>query len=63
MAATVGVVLAGGTSRRMEQPKALLTLPNGKSFIERALELLTRVTALQLVAGGDAEWMPIGIQP
>jgi molybdopterin-guanine dinucleotide biosynthesis protein A len=46
----------------MEQPKALLTLPNGKSFIARALELLARVTALQLVAGGDAAWMPKGIQ-
>ncbi len=40
MSATVGVVLAGGESRRMEQPKALLTLPNGMSLIEHALEPL-----------------------
>jgi len=46
----------------MGRPKALLALPNGKSFIEHALELLARVTSLQLVAGGEAAWTPTGIK-
>ena len=55
MLPTIGVVLAGGPSRRMGEPKALLRLPNGRTFLESALALLSSLTETQIVAGGELE--------
>jgi len=52
---TVGVVLAGGESRRMGEPKALLKLPSGRTFLENALDLLSQLTDVQIIAGGEPE--------
>jgi molybdenum cofactor cytidylyltransferase len=35
-----GIVLAAGQSRRMGQPKAALTMPDGASFLDRAVSTL-----------------------
>jgi len=55
MLPTIGVVLTGGQSRRMGSPKALLRLPNGQTFLEHALALLSSLTETQIVAGGEPE--------
>ena len=51
----IGVVLAGGSSSRMGEPKSLLRLPNGQTFLENALALLSGLTDKQIVAGGEPE--------
>src|SRR5579862_9941941 len=52
-----GFVLAGGASRRMGCPKALLML-GGETMIERQLRVLRSVTQRALVAGwpSDLPW-------
>lgn len=45
-----GFVLAGGASRRMGRPKALLVL-NGETMVERQLRVLRSVTRRALVVG------------
>jgi CTP:molybdopterin cytidylyltransferase MocA len=38
---TVGLVLAAGAGRRMGGPKALVTEPSGRRWVDRAVEVLT----------------------
>jgi len=37
----------------MGEPKERLPLPNGRTFLENALDLLSRLTDMQVVAGGE----------
>ena len=48
-----GCVLAGGESRRMGAPKALLEV-DGRSFLERTVELLSAVTSQVFISAGPA---------
>lgn len=47
----LGVVLAGGQSRRMGQRKELLRLRDGTTMLERMLRILRPVTDLQVISG------------
>ena len=47
----VAGVLAGGHSRRMGQPKALLRLPNGRILIEHAVEVASQTTGDVVILG------------
>ncbi|WP_299944712.1 molybdenum cofactor guanylyltransferase [uncultured Microbulbifer sp.] len=49
---TIGVVLAGGRSRRMGRDKALLTHPECGSFLEHAEALLRALPLAQVVTSG-----------
>src|SRR5699024_7959324 len=55
MSRVAGIVLAAGAGRRMGQPKALLTRPDGRSFVEAACEAL-------LDAGCDPVLAVLGAQ-
>ena len=56
---TVGVVLAGGASRRMGRPKGRLLHPSGRSYLAEALHRLRPWTRVQVVAGhGPGEQVP-----
>ncbi|MDP5208231.1 molybdenum cofactor guanylyltransferase [Microbulbifer sp. 2205BS26-8] len=50
--ATIGVVLAGGRSRRMGRDKALLAHPECGSFLEHADALLRTLPLAQVVTSG-----------
>ncbi len=39
----------------MGEPKALLRLPSGQTFLEKALALLSSLTGMQIIAGGEPE--------
>lgn len=55
-----GVVLAGGASRRMGRPKALLAAPEG-TWLDRAVARLAEAGASPIwIAGGAPEWVPAG---
>jgi molybdenum cofactor cytidylyltransferase len=49
------IILAAGSSRRMGQPKALLTI-NGKSFVRHIVDVLAEagVTSVVIVLGAEA---------
>ncbi len=51
-----GVILCGGTSRRMGSPKGLLTIA-GKSFLRHLVEVLesARILDVAIVLGADAD--------
>ena len=51
------LVLAAGRSERMGRPKALLPLPDGRSFLETVLDTLAAcgVLGVRVVLGHDAE--------
>jgi molybdopterin-guanine dinucleotide biosynthesis protein A len=51
-ASVAGVVLAGGSSRRLGRDKALLML-DGETLLTRALRVLRSVTTTQIVVGPD----------
>lgn len=53
----VGVVLAGGASRRMGHDKALLEV-GGKTLVERAVEQLGKVCDTVVVAAGASRELP-----
>lgn len=57
MSRVAGIVLAAGAGRRMGQPKALLTLPDGRSFVEAACEVLLDAGCDPVLAvlGAEAE--------
>lgn len=57
MSRIAGIVLAAGAGRRMGQPKALLTLPDGRSFVEAACEVLLDAGCDPVLAvlGAEAE--------
>ena len=46
-----GVILAGGSSRRMGQPKAGLTLPDGRTLLEASADALRRVADDVVIIG------------
>ena len=46
-----GVVLAGGSSRRLGRPKEAVTLPDGRTLLTVAIELMSAVTRDVIVAG------------
>lgn len=50
MALVAGLVLAAGEGRRMGQPKALLTYPDGRTFIEGACDVLKRAGCTHVFA-------------
>jgi len=50
-----GVVLAGGRSVRMGQDKALLTLPDGRTLLERAIETLRQAGASEIIISVGVE--------
>ncbi len=55
----LGVVLAGGRSRRMGQDKSQLTLPNGLTQAEHAEQLLYQAGCSQVViCGPHPGWLP-----
>lgn len=51
---TLGVVLAGGKSRRMGTDKALLPLEN-TTFVEHAVDVLSAVFSDVIIAGGSSD--------
>lgn len=57
MSRVAGIVLAAGAGRRMGQPKALLTRPDGRSFVEAACEALLDAGCDPVLAvlGAEAE--------
>lgn len=61
-----GLVLAGGEGRRWGRPKAWVTLPDGRSFLEACAELL-RAAGVDVVAAtlppGSAGGVPGGVVP
>ncbi len=54
-ATVVGVILAGGGSRRMGRDKAALRRPDGRSFLEYSLDLLVPLCGRVIVAGRDPD--------
>lgn len=48
-----GIILAGGTSRRMGTDKALLRLPDGSTLLARTVQILREVVDDVVVAGRD----------
>ncbi len=49
----IGVVLAGGQSRRMGEDKALLKLQNGKTLLQQSIHLLNQCGIDNVVISGD----------
>lgn len=46
-----GCILIGGASRRMGQPKHLIVSPDGRSWLERAVDILSPVVEQILISG------------
>lgn len=55
----LGVVLAGGASRRMGRSKAAVILPDGRPMIEHVLAALTPVTDALVIAGEPRGYRPL----
>lgn len=53
---SIGIVLAGGRSRRMGRPKATLPMPDGRSFLQAVCNTLSTVCGRLCVVGGDPRW-------
>jgi len=51
----IGVVLAGGQSRRMGEDKALLTLGNGNTLLQQSIYLLQKTGIEDVVVSGDRD--------
>jgi len=51
----IGVVLAGGQSRRMGEDKALLKLDNGNTFLQQSIHLLQTCGIEEVVVSGDRD--------
>lgn len=58
MSDILGLVLAGGKSRRMGKNKASFVLPNGNTWLAHSFALLSGLTDQVLVAGKGLEGMP-----
>lgn len=50
-----GLILAGGRSSRMGRDKAMLTLPDGRTLLERQADILRAAGAITLLASVRAE--------
>ncbi len=51
----IGVVLAGGQSRRMGEDKALLQLESGQTLIQQSLSLLKQTGLDKIIISGDRD--------
>jgi len=58
VAVCVAGVLAGGRSRRMGRPKALLTLPDGRTLIEHVVGIASAVAPDVVILGTPASLPP-----
>ncbi len=47
----VAGVLVGGKSQRMKQPKALLEMPNGLTFVEHVVRVVSPVSQSVVILG------------
>lgn len=55
-----GVILAGGQSRRMGEPKAGIRLPNGQTMLEHLLAVMAAVVPKIVVSGSSTGISPSG---
>jgi len=51
----LGVVLCGGQSRRMGRDKANLQLPDGKTFLQHAVDRIEPITDDVVISGGEIQ--------
>jgi molybdenum cofactor guanylyltransferase len=56
-----GVVLAGGRSSRMGEPKHLLTLPDGRTMLQTVVDTMRTVVDRISIVGGQPHGMGPGI--
>ena len=55
MQQATGIILAGGKGSRINKNKALITLPGGKTLIQRCVESVGKVCGEILIVGGQQE--------